>query len=103
MSFNIQTTPIGDFEVIQLSDSSNGIALEIMTRGALLNSWKLEGESTSIAFIEGNDFSDGWNDFEKNGFRSGKMSPFSCRIDAGKYHWNNQLFQFKKFFTDAHF
>ena len=73
-----------------------------MTRGALLNSWKIEGESTSIAFIEGNDFSDGWNDFEKNGFRSAKMSPFACRLFKGTYTHLHQEYIIEKYYANKH-
>ncbi len=84
---------------IQLIDLNNETIIEIHCKGALMNRWRAKNGNQFQDLILGND---GADHFEMNGFRSGKMSPFSCRIDAGKYQWNNQLFQFKKFYLGEH-
>ena len=84
---------------IQLIDLNNGTFIELLTTGALMNRWMVKDGPQPIALILGNASLD---NFEMNGFRSGKMSPFSCRIDTGKYVWANQIYQFEKFYLGAH-
>jgi len=78
MPFSIKVLPLSTFETIQISDSTQNNSIEIVTKGGLLNAWRMQNEQSSINIIAGNDFSNGWSAFEKNGFRSGKMSPFAC-------------------------
>ena len=82
MSFEIQIHPNTDFQEIRLRDKSNGNSITIVTKGGLLNEWLAEGVN---AIIHGNDLSRGWGAFEMNGFKGGKMSPFSCRLANGQY------------------
>jgi len=84
---------------IQLIDLENGTLIEIHCKGALMNRWIVNNDSQPLELILGNE---GQANFELNGFRSGKMSPFSCRIDAGKYEWAEQIYQFKKFYLGEH-
>ena len=94
MSFKIHITPIADFQEIRLSDISTGNCIAITTKGGILNEWLVEGK-TSI--INGNDFSNGWGNFEMNGFKSGKMSPFSCRLANGEYQHLDKTYTIEKF------
>jgi aldose 1-epimerase len=84
MSFEIQIAPLSHFELVRLIDTSSNTVIEIATKGALLNSWQVMGHSKSLEIVGGNDFSKGWVNFENNGFRGGKMSPFSCRLENGQ-------------------
>ncbi|MFM6993810.1 MAG: aldose 1-epimerase [Sediminibacterium sp.] len=84
---------------IQLIDLHNGTMIEIHCKGALMNRWIVLSDNHPLELIIGNT---GVENFEMNGFRSGKMSPFSCRIDKGKYHWDHQEFEFKKFYLGEH-
>ncbi len=82
-----------------LIDLHRDTRIEIRCKGALMNSWKVKNNNAYIDLIQGNTST---NNFEMNGFRSGKMSPFSCRINAGTYDWNNQTYRFNKFYLGAH-
>jgi len=102
MSFEIQIAPIDQFELVRLMDTSNNTFIEITTKGALLNRWQVMGHLKLLEIVEGNDFSKGWGDFEKNGFRGGKMSPFSCRIENGQYTFENISYTIEKFYHEKH-
>ena len=102
MSFEIQIAPLSHFELVRLIDTSSKTVIEIATKGALLNSWQVMGHSKSLEIVEGNDFSKGWVNFENNGFRGGKMSPFSCRLENGQYTIDNTTYTLEKFYQDKH-
>jgi aldose 1-epimerase len=102
MSFEIQITSLSHFELVSLIDTSNQTVIEIATKGALLNSWQVLGHSTSLEIVEGNDFSKGWVDFEAGGFKGGKMSPFSCRIENGQYTFEDKTYTIEKFYHEKH-
>ena len=102
MSFEIQIVSLSHFELVQLIDTSNKTVIEIATKGALLNSWQVLAHSKSLEIVEGNDFSKGWGDFEANGFRGGKMSPFSCRMENGQYTLEDSTYTIEKFYYEKH-
>ena len=102
MPFSIKVLPLSTFETIQISDSTQNNSIEIVTKGGLLNAWRMQNEQSSINIIAGNDFSNGWRAFEKNGFRSGKMSPFACRLNEGKYSYEGKTYQIEKFYLGDH-
>ena len=99
MSFDLIIQEKNVVKSILLIDLDSANSIEIQAKGALMNSWKVKSIDSFIELIYGNTEP---NNFEMNGFRSGKMSPFSCRIDEGTYHWNNQSFRFNKFYLGAH-
>ena len=102
MSFEIEIAPLSHFELVRLIDTNTQTVIEISTKGALLNSWQVMDNTKSIEIVEGNDFSKGWGDFENNGFRGGKMSPFSCRIENGQYTFEDKTYTIEKFYHEKH-
>ncbi len=102
MSFEIQIASLSHFELVRLIDTSTNTVIEIATKGALLNSWQLMGHSKPLEIVEGNDFSKGWVDFETGGFKGGKMSPFSCRIENGQYTFEDKTYTIEKFYHEKH-
>jgi aldose 1-epimerase len=101
MAFQLNIIPKNNFQLIQIANPEKGIQVEISTKGGLLNSWKTT-TGAPMEFIAGNDFDKGWVNFEMNGFRSGKMSPFSCRLENGAYQWGGQQYTIEKFFLGEH-
>jgi aldose 1-epimerase len=99
MSFDLNILAKGTSKAIRLMDQVNGTMVEIHCKGGLMNRWTVQNEGQALELILGNE---GEGDFEKNGFRSGKMSPFSCRIDGGKYQIDSQSYKFKKFYLGEH-
>jgi aldose 1-epimerase len=99
MPFEIQITPIADFQAIRFIDLIDGNSIAITTKGGILNEWLTDGKSS---IIDGNDFTKGWGNFEMNGFKSGKMSPFSCRLENGQYQHEDHLYTIEKFYLGKH-
>lgn len=102
MSFEIQIASLSHFELVRLIDTSTKTVIEIATKGALLNSWQVRDHSKSLEIVEGNDFSKGWGNFEAGGFKGGKMSPFSCRLENGQYNLDNTTYTIEKFYLEKH-
>lgn len=99
MRFKIDISPISDFQAIRLADNSLGSSIVITTKGGLLNEWIIN-KKTSI--INGNELANGWGNFEMNGFKGGKMSPFSCRLAKGQYQHEEQTYTIEKFYLGEH-
>lgn len=100
MSFSIDIQPISSFKRIRIVDNLNNVHIDIISKGALLNSWWQGPENWDI--IDGNHFENGWGDFESNGFKSGKMIPYACRLNLGKYKHDNKEYTIEKFYLGAH-
>jgi aldose 1-epimerase len=99
MSFDLNILAHGTSKRIQMLDQLNGTLIEIQSKGGLMNRWMVKHEEYSLELILSNTEDD---HFEMNGFRSSKMSPFSCRIDEGKYQLDDQTYAFNKFYLGAH-
>jgi aldose 1-epimerase len=105
MSFDIQIQEQPFGKSIQLIDSNTNTIVTIHSKGALMNSWKINKSDPSSELIYGNPLQNTQSkdeSFEMNGFRSGKMSPFSCRIRQGQYNWDATTFRFNKFYLGKH-
>ena len=102
MSFSIHIEPIADFKLVQIKNQLTQELIEISTKGGLLNSWKLAPSTNSFDIIDGNNFNNGWDNFEANGFKGGKMNPFSCRLQNGTYVHENTQFTIDKFYLGDH-
>jgi aldose 1-epimerase len=99
MSFDLSILTDGANKRIQMLDQLNETLIEIHCKGGLMNRWVVNNEAQPLELVLGNTGADG---FELNGFRSGKMGPFSCRIDGGKYQLEDQTYEFKKFYLGPH-
>lgn len=99
MSFEIQISTIADFEELIIQDTSIGHQIKIVTKGGILNEWISNSTTSSI---NSNNFENGWGNFEMNGFKSGKMSPFSCRLANGQYAYQGKLYTIEKFYLGKH-
>jgi aldose 1-epimerase len=102
MSFSIAILPIADFNLIQIKNLLTQEQIEIATKGGLLNSWKLSPATDNFDIIDGNNFEAGWKNFESNGFKGGKMNPFSCRLNYGKYVHEDITYRIDKFYLGDH-
>ena len=102
MSFEIQVSPVLDFQKLRLIDAENGSSVEIVTKGALLNSWQVLNGTKRIQLIEGNDFNHGWEAYASNGFKSAKMAPFACRMENGQYQHHDKTWTIEKYYLGKH-
>ena len=101
MRFQIKQHTINHVTLIQLEDIELGATIEILTKGALLNSWTLRQGDKYHQFIIGNEVNTA-NEFESKGFRSAKMSPFVCRLYQGQYTHQNTQYTMDRFYMGAH-
>ena len=101
MPFQIKQNTINHVTVIQLVDVELGATIEILTKGALLNSWHLRQGEELHQFVMGNEANTS-NAFESKGFRSAKMSPYVCRLYKGQYTHLDTTYTMDRFYMDEH-
>lgn len=102
MAFTIDISPKLDFKIIKITDLDTGVFIEIITKGGLLNSWVQSDAKNHFDVIDGNDLTNGINNFESNGFKSAKMNPFCCRLNQGKYDYHHSTHTIEKFYLNEH-
>ena len=101
MRFKIKQNTINHIALIQLLDIELGVTIDILIKGALLNSWLLGQVDKSHQFIMGNALNDA-AEFESQGFRSAKMSPYVCRLYKGQYKHLNSTYTMDRFYMGEH-
>lgn len=102
MSFSIDIQPLFNFHQIRIQDNSLNVHIDIMSKGGLLNSWIQPPAYGLWDVIEGNKFEQGWIEYEEGGFKSGKMSPFSCRLNKGEFIHEHKAYKLNKFYLGNH-
>lgn len=102
MSFIIEILPKAPFNIVRITDTVANLHIDIATKGGLLNSWVQSPQMECWDVIDGNNFENGWNNFEATGFKSGKMNPFSCRLFNGHYKHDLKHYQIEKFYLGEH-
>lgn len=102
MAFTIDTIDIENLQYVRLNDSETQSFIEISTKGGLLNTWLIKDLTKNLNIIASNDFDNGWGNFEANGFKSGKMSPFACRLNNGSYTYKGESHKMNKFYLGVH-
>lgn len=101
MPFEVNIKTIHNIEVIQLLDPVLGVSIDILSKGALLNHWSLKHQDQIHEFIAGNALEKRWQ-FEKQGFRSAKMSPYVCRLMNGQYEHLNKNYTMDQYYMGDH-
>jgi len=101
MQFQIKQSIINHVTLIQLQDIEFGVTIDILTRGALINSWLIRQGDKSQQFIMGNPLNAA-KEFESQGFRSAKMSPYVCRLFKGQYAHLNTTYTMDRFYMGEH-
>ncbi|MCX6206721.1 MAG: aldose 1-epimerase [Bacteroidetes bacterium] len=102
MSFEVFIDHSQSAPVIILKDLQNQTSAEIYALGGILNAFTISKSGKSSNLIAGFDSVDDAKLNLTNGFKSAKLSPFVCRMAAGKYQWNEDTFQIEKFFLEKH-
>jgi len=101
MPFQIKQNTINQVKMIQIVDVALGATIEILTKGGLLNSWQLRQGDELHQFIMGNEENTA-NEFESQGFRSAKMSPYVCRLYKGQYTYLDTTYTMDRFYMGEH-
>jgi aldose 1-epimerase len=88
--------------VIHLTDLETGCSAEIYAFGGTLNSFLIPHGNERINVIDGFvSVEDAMDNCTKE-FKSAKLSPFVCRINHGKYLFENKPYTIEKFFLAGH-
>jgi aldose 1-epimerase len=95
MAFTIDIHKDDIFPVIDLRNDEEATFIQVYAFGALLNAFKI---ADSINLIDGFTSPQDAHDNITNDFKSAKLSPFVCRLNKGKYFFNNQEHTIDKFF-----
>ena len=88
--------------MITLKDASNKTEAQIYAFGALLNAFSIVVGASKTNVVAGFESVEDAQKNITNGFKSAKLSPFVCRMREGKYVWDDDHFQVKKFFLANH-
>ena len=102
MSFKATINSSQLFPVVTLSDTANNTKAEIYSFGGLLNQFIIKSNNDYLNLIDG--FSSPQAAIQEitQGFKSAFLSPFTCRMNEGKYTYGNQAYQVEKFFMPPH-
>lgn len=98
--FSLNTKTEDVFDKIILKDESSGTYAAIVPEcGAILHEFTVIKDSKEFNVIESYDTK---KDFEKHvtskGFLGTKLSPFVCRINKGKYHFQGKEYTIEKYY-----
>ena len=102
MQFTVTISPQSGYEVVELQDHMSGAQVQLYSLGALLNAFVIPTKTGTINGIDG--FSS-INDAIANataGFKSSKLSPFVCRLQHGKYTFDQKEYTIEGFYLGDH-
>ena len=102
MQFTVSTSQESGYQVVELCDNKTGTTAQLYSFGALLNAFTIATKTGPFNGIDG--FSS-INDAVANataGFKSSKLSPFVCRLQHGKYKYEQKEYQVQGFYLGDH-
>jgi aldose 1-epimerase len=102
MSFSVHIDHSQAAPIITLKDASSKTEAQVYAFGALLNAFCIIDGTNQTNVVAGFESIEDAQNNITNGFKSAKLSPFVCRMREGKYVWNDDHFQVKKFFLANH-
>lgn len=88
--------------VITLKDLNTGCQAEVYGFGGLLNAFRVPCNGGLVNVIDGFSSVKDAMDNITNGFKSTKLSPFVCRMNRGKYRFENKDYTIQKYFLSGH-
>jgi aldose 1-epimerase len=102
MSFEVFVDHRQSSPVITLKDNLTQTSAEIYAFGGILNAFSILIDKKNNNLVAGfNSVSDAVENIT-NGFKSAKLSPFVCRMNVGKYIWDDEPMQIEKWFLGKH-
>lgn len=97
MTFSIHTYQHAGFEIIALTDSSNGTKVEIVpAHGALLHAFIIKHQGGDLNVIDSYDSLQDYQENLRDSFKNVKLSPFACRIPDAHYQWQQKEYTIGK-------
>ena len=102
MQFTVVTNHESGYEVVELQDQASGARVQLYSFGALLNAFTIPTKSGSFNGIDGFSSIEDAVTNATAGFKSSKLSPFVCRLQHGKYRFNQKEYTIKGFYLGEH-
>ena len=102
MQFTVVTNHESGYEVVELQDHASGARAQLYSFGALLNAFTIPTKSGSFNGIDGFSSIEDAVTNATAGFKSSKLSPFVCRLQHGKYRFNQKEYTIKGFYLGEH-
>lgn len=102
MSFEIEIEQKEQYPVIILRDLVSETHAEIYAYGGLLNAFAVKTNNEFHEAVDGfSSVADAMQHLTA-GFKSAKLSPFTCRMHLGTYQFQQQAYQINKFYLGQH-
>ena len=98
MQFAVSISQETGYQVVELQDKQTGTTAQLYSFGALLNAFTIPAKTGTFNGIDG--FTS-INDAVANataGFKSSKLSPFVCRMQHGKYIFDQKEYTIEGFY-----
>jgi len=102
MRFHVSHYTENELALTLLKDQEKGFEVSVIPSiGALLHSFSIKTTAGQINIIDNYKSLDNLKKTMRSVHKSSKLSPFVCRIQDGKYHYNNQELEFMEKFPDG--
>jgi aldose 1-epimerase len=88
--------------VITLFNKETQCSAEIYAFGGLLNKFSIPVNGEIVNVIDGYSSVEDVVENITNGFKSARLSPFTCRMNKGEYHLDQQEYKIEKFYLPPH-
>jgi len=102
MNFEVNVDASSVYPVITLKDTTTKCEAEVYAFGGLLNAFKIPVQGKSVNVIDAFSSPEDAAKNITNGCKSARLSPFVCRMNKGKYSFENIDYQIEKFFIGIH-
>jgi aldose 1-epimerase len=102
MQFTVSIQDESGYQVVELKDQSSGTRAQLYSFGALLNGFTISTKTGTFNGIDGfENIQDAINNCTA-GFKSSKLSPYVCRLQHGKYRFDQQDYTVEGFYLGDH-
>lgn len=102
MQFTVSIQEEGEYQVVELKDQTTGTSAQVYSFGALLNAFTIPTKTGPFNGIDGfENIEDAINNCTA-GFKSSKLSPYVCRLQNGKYRFDEKDYTVEGFYLGEH-
>lgn len=102
--FSIKTTIQNGFDIVTLTDDASSTQAAIIPAcGAILHAFAVMHNKKLLNLVDSYASKKEFDTaMEANGFKGAKLSPFVCRMKAGKYNYGEKDYTVEKYFLGPH-
>lgn len=102
MPFTVTRKDTGANGILLLQNADGSCEAEIYCFGALLNAFTIRKGGRSLNVVDAFTSPQQAQQSITNGFRSARLSPFTCRMQEGQYQFNGQQYKVEKHYMGPH-